>query len=72
MTAIVPVLIAPELVRVVGGKIHIRYRVNHRLVIDGRCNLGQVPVTDIEISQLESADSESLCDYCFGRVDATS
>lgn len=67
MTTLAPVLAAPELVRVDDGRIHIRYRIDNRWVKDERCNTGQVKLVAVSSSDVENADPDELCDYCFDK-----
>jgi hypothetical protein len=66
-TILAPVLAEPELIRVDDGKIHLRYRIDNRWVKDERCNTGQVKFVVAAYSDVESADPDDLCDYCFDR-----
>ena len=61
-----PVLAAPELIRVLDGRIHYRYWIGGRWVKDERCNLGESKVFQVTVADVEKADPDELCDYCFG------
>lgn len=67
MTMMAPALVAPELVRVEEGRIHLRYRLDDRWVKDERCNLGQVKLLPATLADLENADPDELCNYCFDK-----
>lgn len=67
MTALAPVVVTPELVRVAGGKIHLHYEVNGRIVDDPRCNLDDAKRRDrISPDVLAEVDPSQLCAFCFG------
>lgn len=67
MVALASVLVTPELVRVEGGKVHLRFEVGGRKVDDPRCNLDDATRrSSITPELLEQVDPSELCSYCFG------
>lgn len=59
------VYIEVQQVRTRTGRIHERYRLNKRWLVDERCNLDDTEIEVLTVSEMSDQEQSEMCGHCF-------